>query len=65
MLVERLVSRGHRYEAYEKFFETFYGRYQDLIVKYQKSVSDIVRDSFPSDTEFTWIVTSAFFNLDL
>ena len=27
-----------------------YGRYRDLIVKYQRLVSDIVRDSFPSDT---------------
>ena len=50
MLVERLVSQGYQYERPRNSFKTFYGRYQDLNVKYQRSVSDIVRDSFPSDT---------------
>ena len=44
MLVERLVSQGYRYERLRNSFKKFYGRYQDLIVKYQRSVSDIVRD---------------------
>ena len=46
MLVERIVSKGYRYE---NSFKKFYGRYQDLIVKYHRSVSDIVRASFPSN----------------
>ena len=47
MPVERLVFQGyHRYERLRNSFKTFYGRYQDLIVKYQRSVSD----SFPCDT---------------
>ena len=50
MLVERFVSQGYRYERLRNLFKRFYGRYQDLIVKYQRSVSDIVRDSFASDT---------------
>ena len=50
MLVERLVSQGYRYERLRNSFKKFYGRYQDLIVKYQRSVSDVVRDSFPSNT---------------
>ena len=28
-------------------FKKFYGRYPDLIGKYQRSVKDIVADSFP------------------
>ena len=46
MLIERLVSQGYRYECLRNSFKKFYGRYQDLIVKCQRSVSDIVRDSF-------------------
>ena len=50
MLVERLVSQGYQYERLRNSFKNLYGRYQDLNVKYQRSVTDIVRDSFPSDT---------------
>ena len=31
----------------EKSFKKFYGRYQDLIEKYQRSVNVMVNDSFP------------------
>ena len=31
----------------EKSFKKFYGRYQDLIEKYQRSVNVMVSDSFP------------------
>ena len=31
----------------EKLFKKFYGRYQDLIEKYQRSVNVMVNDSFP------------------
>ena len=61
MLVERLLS----HERLINSFKTFYGRYQDLVVKYHRSVSDIVRDSFPSDTLSKYIVTFLFFKLDL
>ena len=50
MPVERLVSQGYRYERLRNPFKMFYGRYQDLIVKYQRSVSDVVRNPFPSNT---------------
>ena len=50
MLVERLVSQGYRYVRLRNSFKNFNGRYQDLIVKCQRSVLDIVRDSFSSDT---------------
>ena len=50
MQVERLVSQGYRYERLRNSFKKFYGRYQDLIVKYQRSASNKVRNSFPSDT---------------
>ena len=50
MPVERLVSQGYRYERLRNSFIKFYGKYQDLTVKYQRSVLDIVRDSFPSST---------------
>ena len=41
MLVERRVSQGYQYECLRNSFKNFYGRYQDLIVKYQRSVLDI------------------------
>ena len=49
-LVKRLVSQGYRYERLRNSFKKFYGRYQYLIVKYQRSVLHTVRDSFHSDT---------------
>ena len=41
MLVCRLASHGYRYERLRNSFKTFCGRYQDLTVKYQRSVLDI------------------------
>ena len=38
MLVERLVYQRCRYERLRNSFKKFYGRYQDLILKYQRSV---------------------------
>ena len=38
--VTRLCSLGLEY------FKKFYGRYRDLIEKYQRSVRDLVNDSF-------------------
>ena len=38
-LVDRLLSQDYIALWLEKFFKTFYGRYQDLIEKYQRSVS--------------------------
>ena len=46
-LVDRLLSQGYRALSLEKSFKKFYGRYQDLIEKYQKSVNVMVNDSFP------------------
>ena len=37
-LVDRLLSQGYRALSLEKSFKKFYGRYQDLIEKYQRSV---------------------------
>ena len=31
----------------EKLFKKFYGRYQDLIEKYKRSVTQMVNNSFP------------------
>ena len=46
-LIDRLLSQGYRALRLEKFFKKFYGRYQDLIEKYQRSVNVMVNDSFP------------------
>ena len=46
-LVDRLLSQGYIALRLEKSFKKFYGRYQDLIEKYQKSVNVMVNDSFP------------------
>ena len=36
----------------EKSFKKFYGRYQDLIEKYRRSVNAMVSDSFPGQFLF-------------
>ena len=38
------LSLRYQYDPLRNSFKKFYDRYQDLIVKYQRSVSDIVRD---------------------
>ena len=38
-LVDRLLSQGYIALRLKKFFKKFYGRYQDLIEKYQRSVT--------------------------
>ena len=46
-LVDRLLSQGYITLRLEKSFKKFYGRYQDLIEKYQRSIKVMVNDSFP------------------
>ena len=46
-LVDRLRSQGYIFLRLEKSFEKFYGRYQDLIEKYQRLVKEMVNDSLP------------------
>ena len=46
-LVDRLLSQGYKALRLEKSFKKFYGRYQDLIEKYRRSVNAMVSDSFP------------------
>ena len=46
-LVDRLLPQGHIALRLEKSFKKFYGRCQDLIEKYQRSVNVMVNDSFP------------------
>ena len=51
-LVDRLLSQGYKALRLEKSFKKFYGRYQDLIEKYQRSVNAMVNDSFPGQFLF-------------
>ena len=46
-LVDRLLSQGYVPLRLEKSFEKFYGSYQDLIERYQRSIEVMVNDSFP------------------
>ena len=46
-LVDRLLSQGHIALRLEKSFKKFYGRYQDIIEKQQRSVKEMVNDLFP------------------
>ena len=46
-LDDRLLSQGYIAQRLEKSFKKFYGRYQDIIEKYQRSVKEMVNDSFP------------------
>ena len=47
MAISRLLSQGYEVKRLRNSFKKFYGRYPDLIGKYQKSVKDMVADSFP------------------
>ena len=51
-LVDRLLSQGYKALRLEKSFKKFYGRYQDLTEKYQRSVNAMVSDSFPAQFPF-------------
>ena len=45
-LVDRLLSQGYEVKHLRNSFKKFYGRYPDLIGKYQRSVKDMGADSF-------------------
>ena len=47
LLVHGLLSQGYEVKRLRNSFEKFYGRYPDLIGKYQRSVKDMIADSFP------------------
>ena len=47
LLVDRLLSQGYEVKRLRNSFKKFYGRYPDLIGKYQRLVKDMVADSFP------------------
>ena len=51
-LVDRLLSQGYKALRLEKSFKKFYGRYQDLIDKYRRSVNAMVSDLFPGQFLF-------------
>ena len=51
-LVDRLLSQGYKALRLEKSFKKFYGRYQDLVEKYRRSVNAMVSDSFPGQFLF-------------
>ena len=51
-LVDRLLSQGYKALRLEKSFKKFYGRYQDLIEKYRRSINAMVSDSFPGQFLF-------------
>ena len=42
LLVDRLLSQGYEVKHLRNSFKKFYGRYPDLIGKYQGSVKDMV-----------------------
>ena len=47
LLVDRLLSQGYKVNRQRNSFQKFYGKYPDLAEKYQKSVRDMLNDSFP------------------
>ena len=47
LLVDRLLSQGYEVKGLRNLIKKFYGRYPDLIGKYQRSVKVMVSDSFP------------------
>ena len=47
LLVDRLLSQGYEVKCLRNSLKRFYGRYPDLIGKYQRTVKDMMADSFP------------------
>ena len=47
LLVDRLLSWGYGVKRMRNSLKKFYGRYPDLIRKYERSVKDMMADSFP------------------
>ena len=47
LLVDRHLSQCYEVKRLRNSFKKFYGRYPDLIRKYQRSVKDMMADSFP------------------
>ena len=45
--IDRLLSQGYEVKCPRNSFKKFCGRYPDLIGKYQRSVKDVMADSFP------------------
>ena len=48
--MDRLLSQGYKFNRQRNSFQKFYGRYPDLVAKYQKSVRDMLNDLFPFNT---------------
>ena len=46
LLVDRLLSQGFKVNRLRNSFQKFYGKYPDLVAKYQKSIRDMMNDSF-------------------
>ena len=57
-LVDRLLSQGYEVKRLRNSLRKFYGRYPDLIVKYQRSLKDMTADSFP---DYFNVVVQLFF----
>ena len=51
-LVDRLLSQGYRALRLENFLKKIYGRYQDLIEKYQRSVNVMVNEKIHFQDNF-------------
>ena len=47
LLVDRLICQGYEVKRLRNSLKKNYGRYPDLIGKYQRSVKDMLADSFP------------------
>ena len=47
LLVDRLLSQDYEVKRLRNLFKKFYGRYPDLIKKYERSIKDMIADSFP------------------
>ena len=47
MMTFDIVMQGCKVNQLRNPFQNFYGSYLDLVAKYQKSVTDMLNDSFP------------------
>ena len=62
--VDGLLSQGYDVKGLRNSFKKFYGRCPDLLGKYQRSVKDMIVDSFPDEFHAVVPLVLSLFNTD-
>ena len=60
LLVDRVLSQDYKVSRMRSSFHKFYSRHPHLIAKYQRSVRNMLNDSFPTQFIYTAEILSVF-----